>query len=80
MGNSQSKLKLKSNKLKVVKRKILFYSVALDLEVVKAVIKNAPNTVIGAISNKAFNCFYGAVHILPQLYLSLGIITTILTI
>ena len=63
MGNSQSKLKRKSNKLKVVKRTIKFLSVAPDLEVVRAVIKKAPNTVIGAISNRALNCRHYAVHI-----------------
>ena len=62
MGNSQSKLKRKSNKLKVVKRTIKFLSVAPDLEVVRAVIKKAPNAVIGAISNGALNCRQGAVH------------------
>ena len=63
MGNSQSKLKRKSNKLKVVKRTIKFLFVAPDLEVVRAVINKAPNTVIGAISNGALNCRQGAVHI-----------------
>ena len=67
MGNSQSKLKRKSNKLKVVKRKIKFLSVAPDLEVVRAVIKKLPNVVIGAISNGAPNCRQGAVHIPPHL-------------
>ena len=67
MGNSQSKLKRKSIKLKVVKRTIKFLSVAFDLEVVRAVIKKAPNAVIGAISNGALNCRQGAVHIPPQL-------------
>ena len=66
MGNLQSKLKSKSNKWKVVKRTINF-SVAPDLEVVRAVIKKAPNAVIGAISNGALNCRQGAVHISPQL-------------
>ena len=67
MGNSQSKLKRNSNKLKVVKRTIKFLSVALDLEVVRAVIKKAPNAVIGAIFNGALNCRQGAVHIPQQL-------------
>ena len=63
MGNSQSKLKRKSNKLKVLKRTIKFLSVALDLNVVRAVIKKAPNAVIGAIFNGALTCRQGAVHI-----------------
>ena len=63
MGNSQSKLKRKSNKLKVIKRTIKFLSVAPDLEIVRAVIKKAPNAVISAISNGALNCRQGAVHI-----------------
>ena len=67
MGNSQSKLKRKSNKLKAVKRTIKFLSVAPDLEVVRAVIMKSPNAVIGAISNGALNCRQGAVHIPPQL-------------
>ena len=67
MGNSQSKLKRKSNKLKVVKRTIKFLSVAPDFEVVKAIIKKAPNAVIGAICNGALNCRQGAVHIPPHL-------------
>ena len=67
MGNSQSKLKRKSNKLKVVKRTIKFLFVAPDLDVVKAVIKKAQNVVIGAISNGALNCRQGAVHIPPHL-------------
>ena len=37
------------------------------MEVVRAVIKKAPNAVIGAISNEALNCRQGAVHITPQL-------------
>ena len=67
MGNSYSKLKRKLNKLKVVKRAIKFLSVAPDLEVVRAVINNALNPVIGAISNGARNCRPSAVHIPPQL-------------
>ena len=67
MGNSQSKLKHKSNGLNVVKRTIKFLSVAPDLEVVRAVIKKSPNAVIGAISNGALNCRQGAVHIPPHL-------------
>ena len=67
MGNSQSKLKRTSNKLKVVKRTIKFLSVAHDLDVVRSVIKKAPNAVIGAISNGALNCRQGAVHISPYL-------------
>ena len=67
MNNSISKLKRKSNKLKVVKRTIKFLSVAPDLEVVRAVIKKALNAVIGAISNGALNSRQGAVHIPPQL-------------
>ena len=67
MGNSQSKLKRTSNKLKVVKRTIKYISVALDLAVVREVIKKAPNTVIGAISNGALNCRQGAVRIPSQL-------------
>ena len=63
MGNSQSKLKRKSNKLKVVKRTIKYLSVAPDLDVVRAVIKKAPNAVIGAISNGALNCRQGTGHI-----------------
>ena len=49
MGNSQSKLKRLFNKLKVGKRTIKFLSVAPDLEVIRTVIKKAPNAVIGAI-------------------------------
>ena len=67
MGNSQSKLKRKSNKVKVVKRNIQFLLVAPDLEVIRIVIKTAPNAVIGAIFNKALNCYLNAVHIPPHL-------------
>ena len=67
MGNSQFKFKRKLYKFKVVKRSIKFLSVAPDLEVVRAVIKQAPNAVINAISNVALNCRQGTVHILPQL-------------
>ena len=67
MGKSQSKLKRKSNKLKVVKRKIKFLSVASDLEVVRAVIKKPPNAVIGVISNKTLNCRQSTIHIQLQL-------------
>ena len=49
--------------LKMVKRKIKFPSVAPDLDVVRAVIKKAPNAVIVAISNGALNSRQGAVHI-----------------
>ena len=67
MGNSQSKLERKSNKLKVVKRTIKFLSVTPDLDVVRAVIKKAAKAVIGAISNGALNCRQGAVHIPPHM-------------
>ena len=67
MGKSQSKLKRKSNKLKVVQRIIKFCSVAPDLYIVIAVIKKAPNAGIGAISNGALNCRQYAVHILLHL-------------
>ena len=63
MGNSQSKLEGRFNKLKVLKRTIKFLSVAPDLEIVRAVIKKAPNAVIDAISNGALNCRQGAVDI-----------------
>ena len=56
MGNLQSKLKRKSNKLKVVKHTIKFLSLAPDLDVVRAVFKKAPNSVTGAISNWEVNC------------------------
>ena len=65
MGNTQSKFKRKSNKLNVVKRYIKFLAVAPDLEVVRAVITNAPKEVIAAISNAAFNGRQSAIHI-PQ--------------
>ena len=67
MGNTQSKFKRKSNKLKVVKRYIKFLAVAPDLDVVRAVIKKAPKEVIAAISNAALNGRQGAVHIPPHL-------------
>ena len=67
MSNSQSKLKRKSNKLKVVKRTIKFVFVAPDLQVVRAVIRKARNAVIGAISNGALILRQSAVHIPPQL-------------
>ena len=67
MGNSQSKLKCKFNKLKVVKLTIKFFSVAPDLAVIKPVIKKVPNALIGAIFNGALNWRQGTVHILPQL-------------
>ena len=51
----------------MVKRTIKFLSVEPDLEVVKAVIKKAPNAVIGAISNGALNCRQNAVQITPHL-------------
>ena len=67
MGNTLSKFKRKSNKLKVVKRYIKFLAVAPNLEVVRAVIKKAPKEVIAAISNAALNGRQGAVHIPPHL-------------
>ena len=51
----------------MVKRIIKFLSVAPDLHIVRAVIKKAPNAVIGAISNGALNCSQGAVYIPPHL-------------
>ena len=41
MGNTKSKFKRKFNNLKVVKRYIKFHAVALDLKVIRAVIKKA---------------------------------------
>ena len=67
ISNSQSKLKRKSNKLKVIKRTIKFLSIAPDFNVVRVVIKIAPNAVIGAIFNGALNCRQGKVHIPPHL-------------
>ena len=67
MGNSQSKLQLKFNKLKLIKRTIKFLTDATDLDVVRADIKKAPNAVIGAISTEALNCCQGAIHSPPHL-------------
>lgn len=67
MGNLQSKLKLKFNKLKVVKRINKFLSVGPELEVVKAVITKAPNLVFGEISIVALNGYKGAVNISPHM-------------
>ena len=67
MYYSQSKLKRKSNRLKVVKRTIKFRSIEPDLDVVKAVIKKATIAVIGAFSNGTLNCRQNAVHIPPHL-------------
>ena len=47
----------------MVKSIIKFLSVAPDLHIVRAVIKKAPNAVIGAISNGELNCRQGAIHI-----------------
>ena len=63
MGNSQSKLRKTSNKRKVVKRTVKFLSVALNLEVAKAVLQKAPDAVIQAISNAAVNARQGAVAV-----------------
>ena len=63
MGNTQSKFKRKSNKLKVIKRYIKFLAVAPDLEGVRAVIIKASKEVIAAISNAALNGRQGAGHI-----------------
>ena len=68
MGNTQSKFKRKSNKLKVIKRNIKFNAVAPDLEVVRAVIKKALKEVLAAIFNAALNGRrLGAVHNPPHL-------------
>lgn len=67
MKNVRSKLKQKFNKLKVVKRKVKFLDVALDLEVAKAVLQKAPNAVTEAISNAAVNARQGAVTLPPHL-------------
>ena len=67
MGNTQSKFKRKSNKLKLVKRYIKFLAVAHDLEVVRALIKTPPKEIIAAISNAELNGRQGAVHIPPHL-------------
>ena len=63
MGKSQIKLKLKSNKQKVVKRTVKFLSVAPDSKVAKAVLQKAPDAVIRAISNAALNARQGAVAV-----------------
>ena len=67
MENLQSKLKRKSNKLKVVKNTIKFLSVAPYLKVARAVLQKAPKEVITAISNAALNARQGAVDIPPHL-------------
>ena len=63
----QSKLRLKFNKRKVVKRTVKFLSVAFDLEVANAVIQKAPDAVIQAISNAAVNARQGTVAVPPHL-------------
>ena len=63
MGNSQSKLKQKFNKLKIIKLKIKFLFVAPNFNIVRALIKKALIAVIGVISNGALNCRQGAKHI-----------------
>ena len=65
MGNLQSKLRIKSNKRKVVKRTVKFLSVAPDLEVARAVLQMAPEAVIQAITNAAVNARQGAVAVPP---------------
>ena len=67
MGNLQSKLKRKSNKLNVVKPTMNFVSFSFDYDDEKSVINKAPNAVIGAIFIKALNCRQGGVHISPHL-------------
>ena len=67
ISNRQFELKRKSNKLKVVQRRITFFFVTLDFTIVRAVIRKASNAVIGAISNGALNCRQGALHISLQL-------------
>ena len=67
MGNSQFKLRPKSNKRKVVKRTIKFLSVAPDIEVARALLQKAPNAVIHAISDAAVNARQGAVTVPPHL-------------
>ena len=67
MGNSQCKFKCNCNKSKVVNRTIKFCLIAPYLEIVIAVIKKAPNAVIGAISSVSLDCGQGAVQIPPQL-------------
>ena len=67
MGNSQSKLRQKSYKRKVIKPTVKFLSVAPDLEVARAVLQKAPETVIQAISNVAVNARQGAVAVPPHL-------------
>ena len=67
MGNSQSKLRKKSNKRKVVKGTVKFLSVAPDLEVARAVLQKAPEAVIQAISNVAVNARQGNVAVPPHL-------------
>ena len=60
MKYSQSKLKQKCNKRKVVKLTVKFLSVAPDLEVVRDVLQKAPEVVMQAISNAAINARQGA--------------------
>ena len=67
MGNSQSKLRPKSNKRKVVKRTVKFLSVSLDIEVARAVLQKAPEAVIQAISNAAVNARQCAMAVPPHL-------------
>ena len=80
MGNSQAKLKRKFNKLKTVIRTIKIIVVALDLNVVSALINNAPNEVIGAITDDTLNCRQSTKHIPLNLILFLSAITTNYTI
>ena len=63
MGKSQIKLKLKSNKQKVVKRTVKFLSVAPDSKIAKAVLQKAPDAIIRAISNAAINASQGDVAV-----------------
>ena len=63
MGNWHSKLRQKSNKRKVVKRTVKFFSVAPDLEVARTVLQKTPEAVIKAIFNAAVNALQSALTV-----------------
>lgn len=57
----------RKDKSKIIRRTIKYLSVAPGTNVVRAVLKQAPDGVIRAISNAALNAREGDVHVSPQL-------------
>jgi hypothetical protein len=59
--------KRKNSKTKIIKRTVKYLSIAPNTNIVRAILQQAPDGVIRAISNAALNARSGEVYVPPRL-------------